>query len=116
MKKSVDYFLQYVSDVEKIIKAKSWSLDTKFNAYQCAFKSGFFNAFRLQWLGTKSFALLFKISKADLRRLNFKPTRYDEEKRRAIFTIEPGKTKVKDFIPLFEHSYKALGGSLKDAL
>lgn len=115
-KKSVDYFLQYVSEVEKIIKAKSWSLETKFNAYQCAFKSGFFNAFRIQWLGTKSFAFLFKISKSDLRKLNFTPTRYDEEKSRAIFTIEPGKTKVKDFIPLFEYSYKALGGNLKDAL
>ncbi len=114
-KKSVDYFLQYISDVEKIIKTKGWSLDTKFNAYQCAFKSGFFNAFRVQWLGTKSFAFLFKISKADLRKLNFKPSKYDEEKNRAIFNIEPGKTKVKDFIPLFEYSYKALGGNLKDS-
>lgn len=115
-KKSVDYFLQYVSDVEKIINAKGWNLDTKFNAYQCAFKSGFFNAFRIQWLGTKSFGFLFKISKADLRRLNFKPTRYDEENNRAIFTIEPGKTKVKYFIPLFEHSYKALSGNIKEAI
>ena len=110
-KKSVDHFLQCVTEVEKIIKLKGWNLDTKFNAYQCAFKSGFFNAFRIQWLGTKSFAFLFRISKQDLRKLNFKPTRYDEENNLAIFQIEPGKTKVKEFIPLFEFSYKALGGN-----
>lgn len=110
-KKSAEHFLRYVAEVENVIKTKGWNLDTKFNAYQCAFKSGFFNAFRIQWLGTKSFAFQFKITKADLKKLNYEPTRYDEDKERAIFLIEPGKTKVKDFIPLFEHSYKALGGN-----
>lgn len=110
-KNSVDFFLQYVSEVEKIIKSKGWNLDTKFNAYQCAFKSGFFNAFRIQWLGTKSFAFIFRMPKSDLKKFSFKPTKYDEEKERAIFNIELGKTKTRDFISLFEYSYKALGGN-----
>lgn len=110
-KKSVDHFLKYAADVEKIIKQKGWNLETKFNAYYCAFKAGFFIAFRIKWIGTKSFGFMFKIPKKDLKKFEIKPTRYIEEQERAIFNIEPGKTQVKDFIPLFEYSYKAMGGN-----
>ena len=110
-KNSVDHFLKYVKEVEKIIKQKEWNLDTKFNAYYCAFKSGFFIAFRIKWLGTKSFAFMFKIPKSDLDKFSLKPTKYDEDKKRAIYNIDPGKTKTNDFIPLFEYGYKSLGGT-----
>jgi len=103
--------LKYAADVEKIIKQKGWNLETKFNAYYCAFKAGFFIAFRIKWIGTKSFGFMFKIPKKDLKKFEIKPTRYIEEQERAIFNIEPEKTKVKDFIPLFEYSYKAMGGN-----
>lgn len=109
-KVSVEQFLKYVSETEGIIKSKGWSLDTKFNAYHCAFKSGFFNAFRIRWLGTKTFAFVFPIPKSDLRKLNLKPTKYNEATEKAIFNVEPGKTKTKDLVPLMEYSYKALGG------
>lgn len=107
---SVEHFFKYVSEVEKIIQSKGWNLDTKFNAYYCAFKSGFFIVFRTRWIGSKTFAFTFKIPKKDLKKFDLKPTRYDEQKERADFYIEPGKTKTKDFIPLFEYAYKALGG------
>jgi hypothetical protein len=110
-KKSVDEFLKYVSEVENVIKLKGWNLSTKFNAYHCAFKSGFFNAFRIKWLGTKSFAFAFTIPQKDLVTFPIKATRYYPEQERAIFKIEPGKTKIKNFVKLMEYSYKSLGGN-----
>ncbi len=109
-KNSVEHFLKYVAETEEIIKSKGWNLDTKFNAYHCAFKSGFFNAFRIRWSGTKTFAFVFPIPKNDLKKFNLKPTKYNGETEKAIFTVEPNKTKTKDLIPLMEYSYKALGG------
>ncbi len=107
---SVDHFLKYVAETEKIIKSKGWNLETKFNAYHCAFKSGFFNAFRIRWLGTKTFAFVFPISKKDLSEFNLEPTKYSDEKGMAFFNVDPSKTKTKNLIPLMEYSYKALGG------
>lgn len=108
---SVEHFLKYVSEVQALIKTKKWNLETKFNAYHCAFKIGFFNAFRIKWLGTKSFGFVFRIPKNKLKQFSMKPTRYDEANERAIYNIEPNKTKVKDFVQLIEYSYKTLGGN-----
>jgi len=110
-KTSVVHFFKYISEVEKIIKSKRWNLDTKFNAQYCAFKSGFFIAFRVKWLGTKSFAFVYKIPKKDIKKFKITPTRYDELRKEFIFNIESGKTHTKDFIPLFEYCYKSIGGN-----
>lgn len=107
---SVPEFMKYVREVEQIIKEKNWQLETKFNKYYCGFKYGFFNAFSINWVGTKSFAFCVKISKDEVENLDPKMTRYDIGWKQALYYIEPGKTKTKDFVNIFELAYKKILG------
>jgi hypothetical protein len=76
----------------------------------CGFKAGFFNAFGIQWIGTKTFAFFIKLSERDAKRTKIPMTRYEEPWGQAVYFIEPGKTKVADFGPLFEAAYRKLSG------
>lgn len=107
---SVPEFIKYVKEVEQIIKEKNWQLETKYNKYYCGFKYGFFNAFSINWVGTKSFAFCIKISKDEVENIDPKMTKYDTSFKQALYYIEPGKTKTKDFVNIFELAYKKLLG------
>lgn len=108
--RSVDEFLKYSKEVEALIKAKGWGLDTNFKKLYCGFKAGAFNAFGVKWMGSKTFAFFFKIPEDEARRLNPKMTRYEDSWKQAVYNIDPGKTKTRDFIPLFRAAHKRLTG------
>lgn len=109
---SAEEFIQYVKEVESIIKENNWSLDTKFNKNYASFKAGFFNAFGIKWVGTKTFAFFFKLDENEVNNLDVQTemTRYDTQWKEAIYYIEPGKTVPEDLFPLFEAAYKKLTG------
>jgi hypothetical protein len=107
---SVPEFMKYVREVEQIIKEKNWQLETKFNKHYCSFKYGLFNAFSIDWVGTKTFAFCVKISKEEVENLDPKMTKYDIAWKQARYYIEPGKTKTKDFVNIFELAYKKILG------
>ncbi len=109
-KQSAKAFLQYAREVESIIKENGWSLETKFNKHYVGFKSGFFNAFGIQWIGTKTFAFFFKLAKEKAEEVPIDMTRYEAQWKQALYYIEPGKTKTTGFLPLFELAYKRLTG------
>jgi hypothetical protein len=109
-KHSVDQFYRYIREVEKIIKEKKWPLETKFNKHYCGFKAGFFNAFGIKWIGSKTFAFFFKIAKSDAERLKIEMTKYELEWKEAIYYIEPEKTKTEAFMRLFDLAYKKITG------
>jgi hypothetical protein len=109
-KESVKHFLEYVKEVNRIIQEKGWNLETKFNKHYCGFKAGFFNAFGIKWIGTKSFAFFFKLSEQEANSINIPMTRYETLWKEAVYYIEPKKTKTIDFIELFEMAYKKLTG------
>jgi hypothetical protein len=109
-KQSVDIFYKYISEVEQIIKKKGWNLETKFNKYNCSFKAGFFFAFRIVWVGSKSLAFSIGVDKSQANKFKPKMKKYRDKSKRAVYYIEPGKTKTADFIPLFELAYKKLTG------
>lgn len=109
-KKSVDEFLKYTKDVEKRIRNKGWSLETKYNKHYCGFKAGFFNAFGIKWIGSKTFAFFFKLPKEQAEKIDIEMTKYEAGWKEAVYYIEPGKTKVSDFLPLFEMAYKKITG------
>ena len=106
--KSVDQFMVYANDITKLVREKNWNLEIKFNRRYCGFKVGFFNAFGVSWWGTKSFGFFAKISKAEAEKLRPKPDDYSERWKEAYYRIEPGKTKVTEFIPVFAHAYHRL--------
>jgi hypothetical protein len=107
---SVTEFMKYVKELEQIIKEKNWQLETKFNKYYCGFKYGFFNVLSINWVGTKTFAFAVKIPKEELDNLDPKMTKYNTSWKQALYYIEPGKTKTKDYINVFELAYKKLVG------
>ena len=109
-RKSAEEFLRYIKEVEKIIKQKEWDLETKYNKHYCGFKAGFFNAFGIQWIGSKTFAFFFKITKEEAEMVPIPLTKYAAQWKEAVYYIEPGKTKTTDFLPLFEMAYRKLTG------
>ena len=53
--------MRAVRESEKLVKAKGWPLETKFNKYYVGFKHGFPNVFGIHWLGARSYAIWFKV-------------------------------------------------------
>jgi len=106
---AIDFF-KYIKEVENIITDNSWSLVTKYNKHYCGFKSGFFNAFGIKWVGSKTFAFFFKLDQKQAEEGPIPMTKYESEWKEAVYYIEPGKTKTKDYLPLFEIAYKKITG------
>jgi hypothetical protein len=108
--KSVEEFLKYCRELERLVSRKKWRLEPKFNKYYCGFRAGFFNAFGIKWMGTKTFAFFLKLSESEAKRFRIPMTRYEKLWKEAVYFIEPGKTKVTDFASLFEAAYKKISG------
>lgn len=109
-KNSVNEFMRYIREVEATIKKKKWTLETKFNKYYCGFRAGFFNAFGIKWVGTKTFAFFFKLSQKEAKRIKLPMTKYENLWKEAVYYIDPAKTKTKQFLPLFQMAYQKLTG------
>ena len=110
-KQSAIEFVKYAKEVEKYVVSKDWNLELKFNKHYCGFKAGFFNAFGINWVGSKTFAFFFKVSEKEAQQVEIPMTKYESQWKQALYYIEPGKTMVKDYEPLFEMSYRKLTGS-----
>ncbi|MFQ5353605.1 MAG: hypothetical protein ACE5DR_01545 [Thermodesulfobacteriota bacterium] len=109
-KQSAKEFIKYVTNVENLVQENDWGLETKFNKHYCGFKAGFFNAFGIKWVGSKTFAFFFKLSAEEAKELQPGMTKYESQWKEAIYYIEPGKTMVRDYKGLFEKAYKKLTG------
>lgn len=109
-KQSAIQFLKYAKEVEEIIKSNNWALETKFNKSYCGFKAGFFNAFGVQWIGSRTFAFFFKLPESEAKEVQIEMTRYEVQWKQAVYFIDPGKTKTKDYSLLFEKAYRKLTG------
>lgn len=107
---SVDHFMKYARDLDQYVKKQNWDLEIKFNKYYCGFKVGFFNAFGIAWIGSKTFAFFLMLPKDQAEAEDIAMSRYETQWKRALYNIEPGKTKIQEFKRLFELAYKKLGG------
>lgn len=108
--KSVDEFLNYANELAALVHNNGWNLEMKFNRGYCGFKAGFFNAFGVGWWGTKTFGFFAKMSKLEAARVRPKPDDYSDRWKEAYYRIEPGKTKAKDYLPVFTRAYEKLAG------
>jgi len=107
---SVDHFIKYSRDLEAYVKKQGWDLHIKFNKHYCGFKAGFFNAFGIKWISTKTLAFFFKVSEDEANVVGIPMTKYEGQWKEAIYHIDPGTTKIPTFKPLFELAYKKLTG------
>ena len=108
--KSVKEFLAYCRALAAFVNKRRWDLQQKFNKSYCGFNTGFFNAFGIKWMGTKTFAFFLKLSEKEAKRIKIPMTHYQKLWGEATYVIEPGKTKVANLGPLFEMAYKKLSG------
>lgn len=110
-KKSAIEYIKYAREVENFISKKDWNLELKFNKHYCGFKAGFFNAFGIQWVGTKTFAFFFKLSEDEAKSTNIEMAKYEFQWKQAVYYIVPGKTIIEEYEALFELAYKKLTGN-----
>ena len=109
-KESAKEFMKYTKETESIVKERGWSLEIKYNKHYCGFKAGFFLAFGIEWISSKTFAFFFKLYEKQANSIPIKMTKYVNHWKQAYYYIKPGETKTKDFLPLFEMAYKKLTG------
>jgi len=107
---SVVQFLKYARELERYVRSQGWDLETKYNKHYCGFKAGFFNAFGIKWIGSKTFAFFFKLPEKESKCKGIPMTRYEKQWKNAVYYIDPGKTKVSDFAPLLKRAYKKFSG------
>lgn len=50
------------------------------------------------------------MTEKEAKKIKIPMTRYDSQWGEAVYYIEPGKTKVPTFAPLFEMAYKKISG------
>jgi len=78
-----------------------------------SFGGGFPNVFGINWVGTKSFCLFFKLPKNISEKIKIsgiKPYRYDEQWNQVLYKVEGKDYSVQKLMPLFEASYKHITG------
>lgn len=112
-KHSVEAFLTFAEETKRLIKTKGWPLEMKFNKYHCSFKYGPFNAFGILWISSKSFAFFIKLPKSVAEKIQpngLKMDKYADQWKQAHYKIDPSKTKVKTFLPLFQKALDYLTG------
>jgi hypothetical protein len=115
-KASVADFLRYADEMSELPARYGWELERKFTRNSCVFKAGFFNAFSLKWVGSRTFALSFKLPEKEVRSVNVPVTRWNKKRARALFNVDPGKTRIGDFEPLFKYCYHQLSGDTTTVL
>lgn len=107
---SVDQFLKYSRELEAYVKRQDWDLEIKYNKHYCGFKAGFFNAFGIKWIGSKTFAFFFKLPEEEAKGVDIQMTKYENQWKEAVYYIDPKTTKISNLEPLFELAYKKLSG------
>lgn len=112
-KHSVEAFLAFAEETKRLIKTKGWPLEMKFNKRHCSFKYGPSNAFGILWISSKSFAFFIKLPKSVAEKIQpngLKMDKYADQWKQAHYKIDPSKTKVKTFLPLFQKALESVTG------
>lgn len=111
--KSVTHFLATVKRIEKMIAEHDWHLEPKMNKNYVGFKYGFFNAFGVEWAGSKTFRLFFKLPKAVYESLDLSfvdHAAYDESWKQLECKVTGEDYPLQKLEPVFEAAYRQLAG------
>lgn len=110
---SVDMFFAVSQRIDRLVSERGWALEKKFNKGYIGYKHGFFNVFGLTWLGSKSFAVFFKVPRhvADEHQpAEYEPHRYEDEWKQVLYKVETVDMSLAPLEPLFEAAYKGIVG------
>lgn len=110
-KDSAIQFIEYSKRLEDYTKNKGWDLELKYNKHYCAWKAGFFNAYGIKWIGSKTFAFFFKLSEEEINETGVEVTKYEPQWKEGYYYIEPGKTKIEECEKLFTKAFQKIAGN-----
>ena len=110
--KSVTHFLAVVKQVEKMVAEHDWQLETKMNKNYVGFKYGFFNAFGVEWAGSKSFDIFFKLPKDVCESLDLSGVEhvYDEGWKQIECKVTGESHPLERLEHVFEAAYRQRAG------
>lgn len=111
--KSAEKFWTLANRIEKYIKEKGWNLERSNCSFYISFKYGFPQVFGVQFLGSKSFALFFKIPKKVAEKIKvpgYKIHRYEDQWKQVLYKVESADINLKKFESLFIASYNNIVG------
>lgn len=109
---SVEMFFRVIERVDRLVEERGWPLEKKFNKNYVGYKHGFFNVFGVAWMGSKSFALFFKVPQEVVEEFaahGRKPLRYEAEWKQVLYKVED-VAMVEELKPLFEAAYGHIVG------
>lgn len=110
---SVDMFFAVSERVDTLVSDRGWPLEKKFNKGYIGYKHGFFNVFGLSWLGTKSFALFFKVPRAiadEHQPSDWEPHRYEDQWKQVLYKVDSVDMPLEALAPLFQAAYSNFVG------
>ncbi len=113
-KDSVPRFFDTVKLVDQLVQDKNWNLEKKMNKFFVSYKYGFPVVFGITWIGSKSFALFFKLPKDRANAISIPdmiPHRYEDEWKQVLYKIENPRRDVKRLLPLFEAAFRHITGA-----
>jgi len=103
--KSVPGFLKLCKDVQDFAAKNGWPVEGKFNKYYFGCKIGNYIVFGVRWLGSRSYALFFKVPESFATRTKvqgIKTLRYDKLWHRVIFPVTADNVDLKRFRRFFQ--------------
>jgi hypothetical protein len=110
---SAKEFWKLSNRLEEYIKTKGWNLTRSNNKGYVSFKYGFPIFFGVNFIGSKSFCLFFKIPREIAQKMKIEGhemLRYEEQWNQALYKTESGAVDIKRFEPLFIAAYKNIVG------
>lgn len=110
---SVEIFFKVIDRIDQLLAEYGWPLEKKFNKGYVGYKHGFFNVFGLTWVGSKSFALFFKVPNEvaeEFSKRGWQPLRYEKEWKQVLYKIDSEDFPIEKLKPLFEAAYKHIVG------
>jgi len=96
-----------------MVAANDWQLEMKMNKNYVAFKYGFFNAFGVEWAGSKTFYVFFKLPKSAFQSLDWAivdHAAYDEQWKQVQCRVTSDDYPLNALEPVFEAAYLKLAG------
>jgi hypothetical protein len=110
---SAEIFIKIADKIEKFVKKRGWNLDRKNNKGYISFKYGFPIVFGIQFVGSKSMCLFYKLPKNIVDSIKIEgeePYRYEEEWKQILYKVEASNIDLKKYNRLFEEAYKNIVG------
>jgi len=107
--KSVPGFLKVCKAVQGLSTKNKWPVESKYNKHYYGCKIGNAIVFGVKWIGSRSYALFFKVPESFARRTRvngYKMHRYEERWHEAIFPVTDDKLNLNRFRQFYETALK----------